>query len=98
MALFLTGLAAFLGGALVSWANYLVLRRLMKSGGERGIGLASPLRTILSAAYLLILYLVGRRTALSAGALLVGGALGLTITLAFFTFRLTRELKGPGKE
>ena len=55
MALFLTGLAAFAGGALISWVNFLLLRRLMQSKGEAGIALASPARTILSAAYLVLL-------------------------------------------
>ena len=95
MALLLTGLAAFVGGALVSWVNFLFLRRMMKSRGEAGIGLASPVRMLLSAAYFVLLYFIGKSTELSSGALLIGGALGLTLTLAFFTLRLTR---GTGKE
>ena len=98
MALFLTGLAAFAGGGLVSWVNFLLLRRLMNSRGEAGVGFASPVRTLLSAAYLLLLYLLGRRTELSMGALLIGGALGLTVLLAVFTLRLTRGAGGQRKE
>jgi hypothetical protein len=94
----LTGLAAFAGGALVSWINYLLLQALMKGKGETGIGLASPVRMLLSAAYLLILYFVGKRTELDLTALLVGGALGLTATLLFFTLRLSRRMNGRGKE
>ena len=96
--LFLTGLAAFAGGALISWVNYLLLRRLMGSKGETGLSLASPLRTLLSAAYLLALYLLGKHTGLNLYALLVGGVLGLTILLALFTRRLTRDPEGKGKE
>lgn len=98
MVLILTGLAAFVGGALVSWANYLLLKLLMRKNGERGISLISPIRTLLSVAYLLILYMIGRRTELNSTALLLGGALGLTILLTFFTLRLTRGLNGQGKE
>ena len=98
MALFLTGLAAFAGGALISWVNFLLLRRLMQSKGEAGIALASPARTILSAAYLVLLYFLGKRTDLSLGALLVGGALGLTITLILLTLRLSRRTGDGGKE
>ena len=94
----LTGAAAFVGGALVSWVNYLLLCRLIKSSGEKGISAASPVRTLLSAAYLLVLYFIGKRTGLSAVALLVGGALGLSVMLLFFTLRLTKGLKGQGKE
>ena len=98
MEAFLTGLAAFAGGALVSWVNYLLLRRLMNGRGDGGIGLSSPLRMILNAAYLLILLFISKRTGLSLVALLVGGALGLTAALTFFTLRLTKGLKGRGKE
>ena len=98
MVLFLTGLAAFVGGALVSWANYLLLRLLMSRNGEKAITMISPVRTLLSVAYLLVLYLIGRRTELNSTALLLGGALGLTILLTFFTLRLTRGMNGQGKE
>ena len=98
MELMLTGLAAFFGGALVSWVNYLLLRLLIKCKGERGVALISPVRTLLSVAYLLILYLVGKRTGLHSTALLIGGALGLTVMLTVFTFRLTRETNGQRKE
>ncbi|MBR3059519.1 MAG: hypothetical protein IKG89_02780 [Oscillospiraceae bacterium] len=98
MALFLTGLAAFAGGALISWANYLLLRRLMGSKGETGLSLAAPLRMLLSAAYFLVLYLIGKHTGLDLFALLIGGALGLTILLALFTRRLAREAAGGRKE
>lgn len=98
METFLTGLAAFIGGALVSWVNYLLLCRLMNSKGNGGIGLSSPLRMILNAAYLLILLFISKRTGLSLVALLVGGALGLTAALTFFTLRLTKGPKGQGKE
>ena len=92
------GLAAFVGGALVSWANYLLLRLLIKKRGETGISMISPIRTLLSVAYLLILYMIGRRTELNATALLIGGALGLTVLLTFFTFRLTRGKDAQRKE
>ena len=98
MVLFLTGLAAFVGGALVSWVNYLLLQSLMSKNGEKAINMISPLRTLLSVAYLLILYLIGRRTELNSTALLLGGALGLTILLTFFTLRLTRGMNGQRKE
>lgn len=98
MELFFTGLAAFAGGALISWVNYLLLRRFLRSKGETGLSLASPLRMLLSAAYFLALYLIGKHTGLNLYALLIGGALGLTILLALFTRRLARELEGKGKE
>ena len=97
MVLFLTGLAAFVGGALVSWVNYLLLQSLLSRSGEKAINMISPVRTLLSVAYLLILYLIGRRTELNSTALLLGGALGLTILLTFFTLRLTRGMNGQGK-
>ena len=98
MVLFLTGLAAFVGGALVSWVNYLLLQSLLSRNGEKAINMISPVRTLLSVAYLLILYLIGRRTELNSTALLLGGALGLTILLTFFTLRLTRGMNGQRKE
>ncbi len=98
MKVFLIGLAAFAGGALVSWGNFLLLCYLLNKKGESGINLISPVRTVLSAAYLIVLYLVGKRTGLNSTALLIGGALGLTVLLAFFTFRLTRKMNGQRKE
>ena len=98
MKVFLIGLAAFAGGALVSWVNFLLLRLLLKRKGESGISLVSPVRTVLSIAYLLVLYLVGKRTGLNSTALLIGGGLGLTVLLTYFTFRLTREAKEQRKE
>lgn len=98
MRIFLVGIAAFVGGAAVSWVNYLLLRFLLKKKGEAGIGMVSPLRTILSVAYLLILFLIGKKTGLNTTVLLIGGALGLTVMLTFFTFRLTRSLKDERKE
>ena len=98
METFLAALAAFAGGALVSWVNFLLLRALMKGKGETGITVASPVRMLMSAAYLLILYMIGKHTELSLTGLLVGGALGLTVTLLFFTLRLTRGMKEQGKE
>ena len=98
MDVFLAALAAFAGGALISWVNYLLLRRLLLRGDEGGAALASPIRMILSAAYFAGLYFLGKRTELSQGALLIGGALGLTIALALFTLRLSRSLGGKGKE
>ena len=98
MELFLVGLAAFFGGALVSWVNSLLTKLLLKKKGENGLSLIYPVRMVLSVAYLLILYLIGKRTSLSSGALLIGGALGLTAMLAFFTFRLSKGLNEHRKE
>ena len=98
MRIFLVGIAAFVGGTAVSRVNYLLLRFLLKKKGEAGIGMVSPLRTILSVAYLLILFLIGKKTGLNTTVLLIGGALGLTVMLTFFTFRLTRSLKDERKE
>ena len=98
MILFLTALTAFVGGALVSWANYLLLKLLIKRKGEQGAALISPVRTLLSVAYLMVLFLIGRRTGLNSTVLLVGGALGLTVMLTVFTFRITREAKEQRKE
>lgn len=62
------------------------------------VSVLAPLRMLLSAAYFLALYLIGKHTGLNLYALLIGGALGLTILLALFTRRLARELEGRGKE
>lgn len=93
MELILTGLAACAGGVVVSWVNYLILSGLLKSKPNTGIALASPLRIILYAAYLIVLYFIGKYTELNSGALLIGGALGLTLALAFFTLRLSRRMR-----
>ena len=98
MTTFLAGLLAFIGGALVSWGYYRLLLLLLKKKGESGVSLISPIRTILSVVYLLILYLLGKRTGMNSTALLIGGALGLTVMLTYFTYRLTRRKNEQGKE
>ena len=64
-----TFLDTFLGGALISWVNYLLLRRLLAGKGETGLAMASPVRMLLSAAYLAALYFLGKYTGLSSAAL-----------------------------
>ena len=96
MLIFLTALAAFAAGVLISFINYLITRKLSKNGGS--LAVAAPLRTVLSVLLLTGCYFLGSSTSLSLYALLIGAALGLTAGLAYFTFRLAKKGGGEGKE
>ena len=85
----LYGLAAFAGGVLVSWLNYLVMKAILRRGG--GAASASPLRTLVTVVFFVLLYLIGGKTGIPQIPLLVGGALGLTAGLAYFTRLLIRR-------
>lgn len=91
-------LLALLGGTIVSYVNYRVMKASIKKGTDKQLLAVSPLRSLLSAAYLFALFFLGVKTGVSSAALLIGGALGLTISLAFFTKLLLKPLKVDVKE
>ena len=90
MVIALSAAAGFAAGALISFVNYCLLRRALNKGGL-SLQAVSLVRTLLSAAVLAAAYLLGKNTELPLNALLIGTALGLTVSLTLFTFLLTRR-------
>ena len=89
MEIFLTGLAAFVIGVAVSYLNFAVTRALIAKKGDPSI--ASPVRAILTVAFIAGAYFLAKALEFSTTAALVGAALGLTAGLAFFTFMLMKK-------
>ena len=80
---------AFLIGALISYLNYALSKYILKN--KPNIYAATHLlRQILGIGYLIVLYLFGGRTPYSPIWLVVGGCLGITIPMFYFTFRLVK--------
>ena len=88
---FLFGFAAFACGVLVSYVNYLIGRRSL-SGGK--MLYSAPLRSVVSAAFLIALFFIGDKTEAPTVPLLLGGALGLTAGLILFTYLLMKKFGG----
>lgn len=91
---FLFAAAAFAVGVLISFLNYLISKKTLASGSAN---YAAPLRSLLSAAYLIVLFFLGSKTSLPAFPMLIGGALGLTAGLALFTVLLMKKYGGKGR-
>ena len=85
--------AAFLGGALVAWLNYLLSRRALRADG--GAAAVSAVRTLCSVGYLAAIYFLAPFTPWERIWMLLGAALGLTVPMAYFTVRLLRETRRP---
>lgn len=83
---------AFLGGVLIGWLNYLLSGTALKKKPET-FSFTFIGRQVLQVGYLVLLYFVAPHTPWSMLTLLLGGALGMTVSLIFFTSRLTGKLK-----
>ena len=83
--------AAFLGGALVAWLNYLLSRRALRADG--GAAAVSAVRTLCSVGYLAAVYFLAPYTPWERLWMLLGAALGLTVPMVYFTVRLLREAR-----
>lgn len=87
---------ACLGGAGIAAINYAVARFILKKYPEQ-YAAGQLIRQVLQIGYLLLLYFAGAALPWDRVWLLVGGALGLTLLMPFFTYRLVR-MNGAGKE
>ena len=87
MAIFLTALAAFAGGMLIAYFNYLITRAFLTKSKTGSAGLP---RSMISAVFIACLYLIGVKTRLNMYALLIGGVLGCTAGTVLFTCLLIK--------
>ncbi len=76
-------------GVGLAFVNDLIARFFMKKG-TNGISASFLLRQLICVAYLVILYVIGQKTAYNPFMLLIGGALGVTLPLLYFTPRLLK--------
>lgn len=94
---YLMGAAAFVVGAVLSYINYRIAKVLMP---QNKLAAASLIRQVLSIGYLVGLYFIGQATDINLWALMIGGALGITLPLLVFTVLLVKKPSKPasGKE
>ena len=90
-------LAALAGGAAVAYGNYR-LSAVCLDRRPAWYSAVSALRSVIAVAYLLVLYIVGSKTAPDVRFLLIGGALGLTVPSIYLTVRLLRRQSAPPTE
>ena len=78
---------AFVLGVAIAWLNYRLSCRVLKKDPAK-YAAAAPFRQLLQIAYLAALFLLGVYTPWDRIWLLVGGCLGITLPMIYFTYKL----------
>lgn len=86
---FFGGLLAFCIGAAIAAGNYAFSRYILKRHASKYAGL-QIVRQLVQVGYLVLLFALGGRTPWDTVWLLVGGALGVTLPMLWFTYRLVK--------
>ena len=86
----LYGAAAFFGGAVLAYLNYLISKAFLRRP-KGGLTLPTLLRQTISIGYLAALYLLAEPLGWNPWALLIGGALGVTIPSLILTALMLRQ-------
>ena len=90
---YVAALAAFLGGAVISVVNSLIMAKQVKAKAQSLSGTV-VLRQILSFAYLALSYFAARKLGINMYWPLFGAAAGLTIPSILFAFVIAKQMKG----
>jgi len=91
----LFGAIGFTVGALISLVIAMASSNVMKTTTNANILMAvSSLRTLLSAAVLVALFFAGKNLVSGRYALLIGGALGLTLVSIISAFNTSKQVSG----
>ena len=85
----LTAAVGFAGGFAVEFVNWLLTRSALERGS--GAAMILPLRCVLAAGYLALLYLAGGALGADTTVLLIAAAVGLSAGLIVFTLLLMRN-------
>lgn len=80
---------AFLAGTLVAYINYLISKYTLKKHPEK-FATMQMLRQVIQIGFLVGVFLGGLYTPWDPMWLLVGGCLGVTLPMFFFTYRLVK--------
>lgn len=88
---------ALLIGIGVAALNFGLGRWCLEKKPER-YAMLQPVRSLIQIGYLLLILLVGGYTPWDQMWLLVGGALGVTLPMPYFTYRLVKLNDAKGKE
>ena len=80
---------SFVLGAAIAWLNYCLSCRVLKKDPAKYAS-AAPVRQLIQVAYLVALFLLGVYTPWDRIWLLVGGCLGVTLPMIYFTYKLVK--------
>ena len=80
---------AFVVGAAVAYLNYVVSKYLIKNKPDMYAS-GQMIRSVIQIGYLVLIFTLGRYTPWEPMWLLVGGCLGITIPMFYFTFKLVK--------
>ena len=93
-------LIAFALGAVIAWLNYRYSRHVLEHNPSRYAG-TTTVRQVVQIAYLVLLFLLAVYTPWDRIWIIVGGCLGITIPMTYFTYclvKLNDSLKGKGDD
>ncbi len=82
-------LFSLFGGCLISFLNYLLSRYILIKK-EKFFSAFGIIRQIFNVGYLVILYFIAPKTPWDLFYLLIGGALGITLPMFYFTAKLVK--------
>ncbi len=81
--------AAFSVGLIIAAVNYALSRYVLKNHTSK-YAFVQIIRQMIQVAYLVVIFVVADYTPWDVVWLLVGGGLGITLPMIFFTFRLVK--------
>ena len=76
-------------GAVIAYINYVISKHLLKKKPDM-YAMGQIVRQAIQIGYLILIYALGGYTPWSPNWLLVGGVLGITLPMLFFTARLVK--------
>ena len=76
-------------GAVIAYVNYIISKHLLKNKPDL-YAAGQVIRQIIQIGYLVLLFTLGGYTPWEPVWLLVGGVLGITIPMFYFTFKLVK--------
>ena len=89
---------AFCVGVAVAWVNFAVSRHVLRKNPEKYAG-TTLVRQLIQVAYLVALFFLGAYTPWDRNWLLIGGGIGVTLPMIFFTYYLVKlNDSQPGEE
>lgn len=94
---FVGAVAAFVIGAAICFGNYRLSDYFIKSKPDK-FSQVSVIRQAIQIAYILILFFTAKYTPWDQTYVLVGGVLGITLPMFYFTYRLVKTANGKNKD
>lgn len=93
---FLGAAAAFAVGLLISALNYLISKYVLKHHADK-FSIVGALRQVIQVAFIVALYFISDYMPFNKWYILIGGVLGITIPMFYFTFKLIKTNKEGDK-